>query len=147
MIDLRVSPRTTPMDVKRQFQAAIEDLRTRCPELDMNFQMVLAIPGTSTPRESWIVQSCTRAWEAIEKRSHELAQNTSGATDANILRHRGIPTARIGMPKVADPEGNEVDFPMGMNAVDPRAMETLTHLLIRTVVDTCTRTRAEVASS
>jgi hypothetical protein len=47
------------------------------------------------------------------------------------------------MPKVADAPF-EIDFAMGMNTVDVRAMEQLTRHLIRTAVDTVTRTRDEV---
>ena len=106
--------------------------------------MTLSIPGTSTPPDNWIIQSCARAWETIEGRAYEGARNTSGATDANILRQRGIPTARMGMPKLRDTDGSEVDFSMGMNSVDPATMATLTRALVRTIVDTCTRTRTEV---
>ena len=144
LVDLRISPRTTPMDAKRQFQSAIAAISRKHPELELTWEMVLAIPGTTTPPENWIVQSCVRSWEAIEERPHTNAEMTSGATDANILRHRGVPTARIGMPKVADPNGHEVDFPLGMNAVDPREMNRLTRLIVRSVIDTCTRARVQV---
>lgn len=144
LVDVRVSPRTSPMDVKRQFGDAIAEIVAKHPDLDVRWQMVLAIPGTSTPPDAWIVQSCARAWEAIEKRPHTSAQLTSGATDANILRNRGIPTARIGMPKLSSPTGEEVDFAMGMNAVAPKEMARLTRLLVHAAVDTCSRTRTEV---
>jgi hypothetical protein len=67
----------------------------------------------------------------------------SGATDANILRSRGIPTARIGMPKVSGTPF-EVDFARGMNTVDVRDMERLTRLLVAAAIDTCTRPAADV---
>jgi hypothetical protein len=106
---------------------------------------VLAIPGTSTPQETWIVQSAARGWEAVEQRPYEPPPGfTSGATDANILRNRGIPTARIGMPKLASPDGREVDFALGMNAVDVGNMAQLTRALVYAIVDTCGRTRQDV---
>jgi hypothetical protein len=71
-------------------------------------------------------------------------RNLSGATDANILRGRGVPTARMGMPKLRDPDGGEVDFSMGMNAVDPASMARLTRALVYAAIDVCTRPRAEV---
>jgi acetylornithine deacetylase/succinyl-diaminopimelate desuccinylase-like protein len=146
LVDLRISPRTTPMDAKRQFQVAMADIVGRNPGLDVDWEMVLAIPGTTTPPDNWIVGSCVRAWENLEERPHKNSQLTSGATDANILRHRGIPTARIGMPKVSDPTGREVDFPMGMNAVDPREMVRLTRLIVRSAIDTCTRSCEEISA-
>jgi hypothetical protein len=63
---------------------------------------------------------------------------TSGATDANILRNRGVPTARVGMPKAIDDQGIEVDFAMGMNAADVRHMVALTRLLIHSAIAICT---------
>ena len=100
--------------------------------------MVLSIPGTSTPPDNWIVRSCIHSWETVEGRPHEPLTSTSGATDANILRNRGIPTARVGGPKAIDDQGIEVDFAMGMNASDVRHMMRLTRLLIHSAVSTCT---------
>ena len=74
---------------------------------------------------------------------HQVTVGTSGATDANILRNRGIPTARVGMPKVVDAPF-DVDFEMGMNAVDVHAMVELTRVLAFVAVDTCSRERGEV---
>ncbi|MEU5647000.1 M20 family metallopeptidase [Streptomyces milbemycinicus] len=143
MVDLRISPDTTPMQVKREFMAALADLRAKEPGLDVRAEMVLAIPGTRTPRGSWIHRSATAAWEALEGREHEVIAGNSGATDANILRGRGIPTVRVGMPKVTEAPF-EIDFTRGMNTVSLRAMEKLSRHLIRTAVDTVTRSRAEL---
>jgi acetylornithine deacetylase/succinyl-diaminopimelate desuccinylase-like protein len=145
LVDLRVSPRTPPIEVRRQFAERIAEIRERHPELDLEWDMVLAIPGTSTPPDSWIVQSTGRAWEVVEERQYESPPGfTSGATDANILRNRGIPTARIGMPKLASPDGREVDFALGMNAVDVGNMARLTRAIVYAIVDTCGRTRREI---
>jgi acetylornithine deacetylase/succinyl-diaminopimelate desuccinylase-like protein len=144
-VDLRISPRTPPMDAKRQFGEAIAAIQERHPEIEISWDMILAIPGTSTPNDTWIVQSCARAWESVEQRVYEPPPGlTSGATDANILRHRGIPTARIGMPKLSSPDGREVDFAMGMNAVDVKSMVRLTNAVLYAIIDTCCRSRAEV---
>ncbi|MEU0485809.1 hypothetical protein ABZ260_42400 [Streptosporangium sp. NPDC006013] len=144
MIDLRTSPRSTPASVRREFGAAVERIRAAHPELDVEWEMVLSIPGTATSADDWIVRSAVEAWEAEEGRPHEPILANSGATDANILRGRGLPTARIGMTRVG-PEGPlPVDFPSGMNVADLREMRRLTRHVLRTVVNTCTRTREEV---
>ena len=143
LVDLRLSPRTTPMRAKREFAAALAAIGADLPGVEMSFEQVLAIPGASTDPDSWICRSAIRAWEAIEQRPHEPITGTSGATDANILRNRGIPTVRIGMPKVSDAPF-PVDFAMGMNAVDVRDSVTLTRLLVQVAVDTVTRSRADV---
>ncbi|MGW1780842.1 M20 family metallopeptidase [Streptomyces sp. NPDC002143] len=143
MVDLRIGPDTTPMRAKREFLAAIDTIRGKLPGLDVSAEMAVAIPGTRTDPQSWICRSATAGWAAFEGREHEAIRGNSGATDANILRNRGIPTVRVGMPKVVEaPFG--IDFARGMNTVSVRAMEKLTRHLIRTAVDTVTRTRAEL---
>lgn len=146
-LDVRISPRTPPVDVQRQFAEAIADLQAGHPDLDLSWDMVLSIPGTSTAPDNWIVQSSARAWESVAGRAHQAITETSGATDANILRGRGLPTARVGMPKATDASGTEVDFALGMNAVDVNDMANLTKVLIRAAVDTCTRPREELAAA
>ncbi|MFW6033551.1 MAG: deacylase [bacterium] len=142
-VDLRISPRTTPAQAKREFGAALAHVREQLPAVELDWEMVLAIPGTSTDAGSWVCRSAIAAWEAIAGREHQPPTGMSGATDANILRGRGIPTARVGMPKVTEAY-TPVDFALGMNSVDVRQMELLTRLLVRVVVDTVTRTTAEV---
>ncbi len=109
--------------------------------------MILAIPGTATPQDDWIVRAAVAAWEDVEGRPHEPITANSGATDANILRARGLSTARVGMARAGEGAPLPVDFPMGMNVVDVRELEKLTRTLIHTVVTTCTRTRQELENS
>jgi acetylornithine deacetylase/succinyl-diaminopimelate desuccinylase-like protein len=141
-VDLRLSPATTPMRAKREFAAAIAEI-TEATGADIGWDMILAIPGTATGTETWVYRSAVDAWQALEGRPHEAVLGNSGATDANILRSRGIPTVRIGMPKVTEARF-PIDFAAGMNTVDVRAMQTLTRHLIRVAVDTTTRPRSEM---
>jgi len=143
MVDLRIGPDTTPMQAKREFMGALDALREKNPGIDVSADMVLSIPGTRTDPKSWICRSATASWAAFEGREHEVIRGNSGATDANILRGRGIPTVRVGMPKVTD-SLFDIDFARGMNTVSVQAMEKLTRHLIRTAVDTVTRSRTEV---
>lgn len=129
-IDLRISSRTAPAEAQRLFGAAVERIERRHEGIRLTWEPLVAIPGTSTPPEHPIVVSTRRAYEARTGKNHQPARSMSGATDANILRQAGIPTARIGMPKVIDEEGQEVDFELGMNAVDVREMRLLTEILI-----------------
>ncbi len=143
-VDLRLSPRTTPAQARRELEAFVAGVRG--DGIDVDCDMVLSIPGTSTDPGHWVVGRTTRAWEEIEGRPHEPVLGTSGATDANILRQQGIPTARVGMPKVPEVDGAPPDFALGMDVVDVREMERLTRLLVRVAVETCTRTLEEVAA-
>jgi acetylornithine deacetylase/succinyl-diaminopimelate desuccinylase-like protein len=143
VLDLRTSPASTPMRVKREFADAIARIAATDPGLDIAWDMILAIPGTATDPASWVVRAAIEAWEAEERRLHEPILGNSGATDANILRNRGLPTARIGMTRAGAEAPLPVDFPMGMNVVDLKEMGRLTRHVLRTTINTCTRTRME----
>lgn len=143
-IDLRTNPRNSPGRTQHDFALAMEELRARHPDLEFQWSSILAIPGTVTDKRHWIVRSAIRAWEAMESVSHTPIVATSGATDANILRSRGVPTARVGMDRIGADAPIPVDFASGMNVVDIREMRKLTEHLIRTAIDTCSRSRAEV---
>jgi len=140
-VDLRVSPRSSPMEVKRELGEGLARMQAEHPGLELDYDMVLSIPGTHTDPNNWIVQSLMRAWEDVEKRPHQPILNTSGATDAAILRGRGLPTARLGMPRAAPPAAYP-GFSMGV--ANAESMKRLTECLVYAIVDTCTRERAEV---
>ncbi|HEY0577208.1 MAG TPA: peptidase dimerization domain-containing protein [Pseudonocardia sp.] len=144
-VDLRLSPRSTPAQARREFTAALAEIADRIGGVDYQVQQVLAIPGERTDPDSWVCRAAIAAWEEMEGRRHEPVTGMSGATDANILRNRGVPTVRLGMPKVTEQRaGTEVDFALGMNLVDLREAARLTEALVRIAVDTLTRTRVEV---
>ena len=144
LVDLRLSPRTTPRQAERELRAAVAVLAAE-HGADAEVELVLAVPGSSTPPGALVVRSAIAAWEAVEGAAHRPATGTSGATDANILRLRGVPTARVGMPKVPD-LAIPGDFALGMNVVDVAEMERLTRLLVQVAVDVCTRAPEEVES-
>ena len=142
-VDLRISPRTSPTEAKHQFEEAIREIRRAHPELNLEWDMVLAIPGTATDPASWIIQSCMRAWEYVEGKKHAPRQGTSGATDANILRAWGIPTARLGMPRLKN-SSKEQRPVFSMETSNVSGMKQLTKCLVYAIIDTCTRDRAEI---
>lgn len=145
-VDLRVSPRVSPVEAKRQFGDAIERIVKTDPTLSLEWEMILSIPGSFTDPNNWIVQSCTRAWEFVENQKHKPRTGTSGATDANILRAAGIPTARLGMPRRQN--ANEPQRSVfSMETSNIAGMKQLTKCLVYAVIDTCTRERQEVCSS
>lgn len=128
-LDIRIAPGTAPLDVKRELAAYVRQLSAELGA-ELGLEMVLAIPGTSTDPDSPIVRTAIESWERAAGRPHSPVPDNSGATDANILRSRGIPTVRVGMAKVAAEEF-EVDFARGMNTVDVRAMRRLCDVLTR----------------
>ncbi|WP_030417718.1 M20/M25/M40 family metallo-hydrolase [Streptomyces sp. NRRL F-5065] len=142
MVDLRTSPRSTPADVRREFAAAIDAITAAHPGIDLDWDMVLSIPGTHTPEDAPVVAAAKAAWEEIAGRPHEPIIATSGATDANILRSRGLPTARIGMDRIGPDAPLPLDFPSGMNVVDIREAVRLTRAIVHTAITLCTAERS-----
>jgi len=138
--DLRLVPGHAPLDAWRELDAALDELRNGDDPIEVTTKLAVGIPGSSTPRDHWVTQAAVAAWEQVAGRPHEFASATSGATDANILRNRGLPTVRIGLPKVQR-DGAELDFAAGMNTVELDAMELLTRHLVTVAVDVATRSR------
>jgi acetylornithine deacetylase/succinyl-diaminopimelate desuccinylase-like protein len=145
-VDLRISPRVSPTEAQRRFGDAIDRIVKANPELTVQWEMILSIPGSCTDPNNWIVQSCTRAWEFVERKKHSPRTGTSGATDANILRAAGIPTARLGMPRRASP-GADPRTVFSMDKSNIAGMKQLAKCLVYAAVDTCTRERREVLQS
>jgi acetylornithine deacetylase/succinyl-diaminopimelate desuccinylase-like protein len=139
-LDIRVGPESSPREVRAELEAMIAELRPQLPDFELDTEMTVAIDGTATPEDSWIVQSLIRAWEDREGRPHRAATGTSGATDVAIIRGHGIETARIGPPPPATPS----PYPgFSMGVADVESMETLVSVLLHAVVDTLGRRRAD----
>ncbi|AWB93694.1 M20/M25/M40 family metallo-hydrolase [Aeromicrobium chenweiae] len=133
-LDLRLTTQQTPAGVVREVR---DEMRRLSEELGVELQVrqVAAVPATHTSPASPVVRAAVTAFETVAGHPHQVTMGNSGATDANILRMRGVPTARTGMPKVgATPDGREIDFTRGMNLVDLTAMRKLAEVLVRTVM-------------
>lgn len=145
-VDLRISPRVSPVEAKHQFGEAIERIVKANPDLSVEWEMILSIPGSFTDPNNWVIKSCIRAWEFVENQKHRPRTGTSGATDANILRAAGIPTARLGMPRRQS--GNESQRSVfSMETTNIAGLKQLTKCLVYAAVDTCTRNRQEILPS
>ena len=140
-VDMRIAPEQSPLHARRELEGALAALVA--DGIDLDVALVVGIPGSRTEREHWIVGTAIEAWEAEAGEEHVATRRTSGATDANILRNRGIPTVRVGLPKSTDADGSPIGFGPGMNTVDVDALETLTKYLVRIAL---TATSAAVAS-
>ncbi len=122
-LDIRLAPGQTPLGVRREIEAFLGG--------DADCELVAHIPPSATDPGSWVITETIRAWEAASGRPHVPVPDNSGATDANILRARGIPTARVGMPKAPLPG---IDFALGMNTVQVTEMRRLCEVLARVAV-------------
>jgi acetylornithine deacetylase/succinyl-diaminopimelate desuccinylase-like protein len=144
-LDIRCNPRTPPAEVRAQFESAITEILARHPEVELEWDMIASLPGASTDPQNWIVRSAIRAWEQVEGKPHQTPPHTSGQTDISMIRNLGIPTARTGW--VATPEKTPVEYRQGLGGMGvsyPPDLAVTCRKLIYSIVDTCTRTRAEV---
>ena len=132
-IDLRLSPRTTVAEAEKEFK---KELIRLSDELDIttSYKTIVAIPGKTTNFNEPIIQESIKSWEAIEGKKHTPSYGMSGATDANILRAHGVPTARVGLKKAQLPN---IDFQSGMNTVAIKDLYQLTVLLIHIAIQFC----------
>ena len=138
-VDLRLNPRTSSEEAAGEFGDELNRLAESIGA-DVSWRQIVSVPGTSTSPDEEIIQSSIRCWEELTGVDHAPIGGLSGATDANIMRTLGVPTARLGLPKISQERldsHDEIDFQLGMNAVDAVDMERLTKLLIRIAVDVC----------
>lgn len=144
-LDVRISPRTTPGEVKAQFAAFIADFAARHPDIALDWDMYGSVPGGTTDPENWIIRSARRGWEHVEGRAHGRPEPLGGQTDGAALRRLGVPTARIGWPWPA--EGSPEPIAEGLGGMGatyiPDLMPCLEKILYA-AIDTLTRPRAEL---
>ena len=126
LIDLRFTPEQTPADVEREFAEALAQFSAE-HGLETSYRCTQTINASQTPPTDPVVATAISVWEELHGRSHEPFTVMSGATDANILRGLGIPTARIGLAKSKLPN---VDFALGMNCVAISELRQLTKFLV-----------------
>lgn len=126
LIDLRFTPEQTPANVEREFAKALEQFSAELG-LETSYSCTQTINASHTPPTDPVVATAISVWEELHGRSHEPFTVMSGATDANILRGLGIPTARIGLAKAKLPD---VDFALGMNCVAISELRQLTKFLV-----------------
>ena len=131
LVDFRFGPDSDAESAEAEFMGELRRLSTDLG-LATSYRVVQSIPATRTPPDAAIIRAGIRAWEQIADMTHKPIPHTSGATDANILRANGIPTARVGLPKAHRPD---MDFQLGMNCVAQRDLRELTRMLIVTALN------------
>lgn len=146
-LDVRCHPRTPPAEVRAQFEEAIVDILKRHPEFELEWEMTASLPGASTDPASWIIRSAIRGWEVVEGKPHPEPPRTSGQTDISMIRNLGIPTARTGW--VSAPEKTPDALRQGLGGMGvsyPPDFAVTCQKLVYSIIDTCTRTRAETGA-
>jgi len=140
-LDLRLGPDTSADAAEAELRVAVDALVASLGEFEVTVERVAAVPGTRTDPESWVVRALVAAWEAREGREHAPLKNGSGASDAAIIRSRGIPAARIGPPPPAAPS----PYPgFSMGQADVASLHALSELLVDAIVDIASRSKSEI---
>lgn len=145
-LDLRCNPRTTPAAVKAQFADALRAIRTRHPEVELDWEMFGACPGGATNVDNWIVQSTRRGWERVQGRPHGDPPKLGGQTDGALIRRLGIPCARIGFPW--PPRNCPDEFREGLGGMGVAWIPDLVksaRAIMYAAIDTLTRPRSALA--
>lgn len=145
-LDVRVSPRRTPIEVARMVERHIAEELADFDTQSWSVEILASIPPSETAESSWIVQSARLAWQQLEGTDHQHIYRTSGASDTNILRTWGIPTARVGIPQRVRRDGWAGDNGLGLNVVNVGDCAQLADLLFLAVADTCNRDLSEMPS-
>jgi len=145
-LDMRTNPQQTTGGVQAEFAAAMREILSRHPDIEAEWEMTAAVPGSRTEPDHWIVQSCRRAWQATHAgRAYPGAPKLSGQTDAAAICKFGLPLARVGYPWIGDTEMPE-EFSEGLGGMGVSHIPDLIDpikAVIYSIIDTCTRTREE----
>lgn len=145
-IDVRTAPGQTAAQVEREFAAVMRDIMAKHNDVEAEWETTVTCDAARTDPDHWITHSATRAWEAVHERKYAAAPYLSGQTDAAAIRRLGIPLVRIGYPWIGDKEMPE-EYAEGLGGMGvaniPDLVGTVKNL-IYCIIDSCTRTRAEI---
>ena len=145
-IDVRTAPGQTAAQVEREFSALMQSIMAKYDDVDAEWETIVTCDAARTDPEHWVTRSATRAWEAVHERKYTETPYLSGQTDAAAICRLGIPLVRIGYPWVGDKE-MPAEYAEGLGGMGvaniPDLVGTI-KALIYSVIDSCTRSRAEI---
>jgi acetylornithine deacetylase/succinyl-diaminopimelate desuccinylase-like protein len=145
-LDVRTAPGQTAAQVEREFAALMRDIMHRYDDVDATWETIVTCDAARTAPDHWIVRSATRAWETVHGRAYRETPYLSGQTDAATICRLGVPLVRIGYPWIGDKE-MPAAFAEGLGGMGvanvPDLVDTVKQLIYG-IIDSCTRTRAEI---
>lgn len=97
-VDIRTNPDQTCAAVHAEFEAFLDTLKKKDPELAITSELYAVCESSRTDPQHWIVQSAQRAWEERRGASYPGAPRMSGQTDAATICRMGVPLVRVGYP-------------------------------------------------
>ena len=145
-LDMRTNPHQSTGSVQAEFDAVMRGILARHPDVEAEWEMTAAVPGSRTEPDNWVVQSSLRAWrETHGGKSYPGAPMLSGQTDAATICKLGLPLVRVGYPWIGDKDMPE-EFSEGLGGMGVSHIPDLIDpckAVIYSIIDTCTRTRQE----
>ena len=146
-LDIRANSNESPLAIYRILENALTEFRSKHPSMRLHLNQYASIPGAKTSPTNWIVQSAIRASQFVAgEQMKTYPVFPPGQTEASLLRSWGIPTAKIGG---TGPQS-------GLSPALPTDIKGFTmsgsyapyiikgaKVMIYTIIDTLTRTRAE----
>jgi acetylornithine deacetylase/succinyl-diaminopimelate desuccinylase-like protein len=145
-LDMRTNPQQSTGAVQAEFDACMRDIIARNPEIEAEWEMTAAVPGSRTEPDNWVVQTALRGWQETNGgKPYPGGPKLSGQTDAATICKLGLPLVRIGYPWVGDKEMPS-EFSEGLGGMGVSHIPDLMaccKALIYSIIDTCTRTRKE----
>jgi acetylornithine deacetylase/succinyl-diaminopimelate desuccinylase-like protein len=145
-IDVRTAPGQTAAQVEREFSELMKSIMAKYDDVEAEWETIVTCDAARTDPEHWVTRSATRAWEAVHDRKYGEAPYLSGQTDAAAICRLGVPLVRIGYPWIGDKE-MPAEYAEGLGGMGvaniPDLVGTI-KALIYSVIDSCTRSRAEI---
>ncbi len=145
-LDLRTSPLQKAAEVEREFAQVMQAIIARHDDVDAEWETIVTCDAGATDPKHWVVQSALRAWEEVHGKPCEGAPHMAGQTDAATINRIGFPLVRIGYPWLGE-EDMPAEFTEGLGGMGVTSIPKLENSIreaIYVVIDSCTRTRAEV---
>lgn len=143
-LDTRLIPGQHPLEIKREIEEVIANVKATDPDLKVEIEMYMSDPGAEIEEDEPVVEAITRAHRSVHGREPEFL--TEGyITDATHLTRYGIPTVNYG------PVGR---MRTGVSGWDPAAGEHVsledmyftTKTYASLLLDVCGKPREEVLS-
>ncbi len=145
-LDVRTSPLQKAAQVEREFDQVMKAILDKHPDVEAEWETVVTCDAASTDPDHWVVQSALRAWQEVHGKPYPGAPHMAGQTDAATINRTGFPLVRIGYAWLgeADTPPEFTEGLGGMGVIRVPDLEISIREAIYTVIDSCTRTRAEV---
>ena len=143
-IDIRTTPEQTNASLKKEFDVVMNQIQAKYDDVEAEWEMYVSCQASCTEPTHWIVESAIRGWEERYGKPYPGAAQTSGQTDAATINQLGIPLVRIGYPFASNvPE----EFSEGLGGMGVAKVSDLLgpcQSVIYSIIDICTRERAEL---